>query len=155
MADGRGGYRRPSNPAPVSGPGALSRRTDGQQPTRQLSDAKYGEQKAYQEAQSAAPMNGDIGSMMGGGSAASAAGPDLSQIVPFGAASQRPDEPISAGMPGGLGGGPAMPTTAPTLTKETADRLRSYLPVLVALASRDDADPNTRQFVRQLRGELG
>ena len=29
MANGRGGYRQPSNPAPVSGPGALSKRTDG------------------------------------------------------------------------------------------------------------------------------
>jgi len=25
----RGGYRQPNNPAPVSGPGALSQRTDG------------------------------------------------------------------------------------------------------------------------------
>lgn len=150
-----GGYRRPSNPAPVSGPGALSRRTDGRQPSQQLSDAKYGEQKAYQEAQSAAPMSGDLGGLMGSGAGAPAGGPDLGSLIPFGAPSQRPDEPISAGMPGGLGAGPSMPTQQPTLTKEQAERLRSYLPVLVVLASRDDADPNTRQFVRQLRGELG
>ena len=42
MADGHGGYRRPTNPSPVSGPGALSRRTDGQQPTQDLPNAKYG-----------------------------------------------------------------------------------------------------------------
>lgn len=149
-----GGYRRPTNPAPVSGPGALSRRTDGQQPMRDLPDAKYGEQAAFQAAQGAAPMSGDLGGAMGGAAGAMAM-PDTSSIVPFGAPSQRPDEPISAGMPGGLGAGPAMPTSQPTLTKEQADRLRSYLPVLVVLASRDDADPNTRQFVRQLRGELG
>lgn len=148
-----GGYRRPSNPAPVSGPGALSRRTDGRQPTRQLSDAKYGEQQAFQAAQGAAPMNGDLG--MSGSGMAGPMGPDLSQIVPFGAPSQRPDEPITAGMPGGLGAGPALPTSAPTITPEQADRLRSYLPVLVLLASQDNADPNTRQFVRQLRAELG
>jgi hypothetical protein len=39
--EGRGGYRQPNNPAPVSGPGALSQRTDGgaidgmQQPMQQ------------------------------------------------------------------------------------------------------------------------
>lgn len=32
MTDGRGGYRRPTNPAPASGPGALSQRTDGGPP---------------------------------------------------------------------------------------------------------------------------
>jgi hypothetical protein len=41
------------------------------------------------------------------------------------------------------------------MTQAQADRLRSYLPVLVILASQDDADPSTKQFVRQLRGELG
>lgn len=148
----RGGYRQPSNPAPVSGPGAYSRRTDGQQPTRQLSNAKYGEQQAFAAAQQAAPMSGDLGAMMGGGSPAG--GPDLSQIVPFGAPSQRPDESITAGLSGGLGAGPSF-GPAPTIQPETAAKLRSYLPVLVMLASQDDADPNTRQFVRQLRGELG
>ena len=29
MADKWGGYRQPTNPAPVSGPGMLSQRTDG------------------------------------------------------------------------------------------------------------------------------
>ena len=29
MADNRGGYQQPTNPAPVSGPGSLSQRTDG------------------------------------------------------------------------------------------------------------------------------
>ena len=58
-SSGHGGYRRPTNPAPVSGPGALSRRTDGMQPRATLPDAKYGEQQAFQQAQGAAPMSGD------------------------------------------------------------------------------------------------
>lgn len=60
MADGRannGGYRQPANPAPVSGPGALSRRTDGGPAGNvKLPDAKYGEQKDFQEIQSGAPI---------------------------------------------------------------------------------------------------
>lgn len=154
MADGHGGYRRPTNPAPVSGPGALSKRTDGRQPVRQLPNAKYGENAAFQEAQAGAPLNGDIGSAMPAGGAA-AAGPDLSQIVPLGAPTQRPGEPLTAGMSGGPGAGPAVPNRPSTLSPEQAEKLRGYLPVLIVLASRDDADPNTRQFVRQLRAELG
>src|SRR5690242_16389819 len=56
MADGRGGYRKPTNPAPVSGPGQHSQRTDGAQPNMQLPNAAYGEQQAYQQIQSGAPM---------------------------------------------------------------------------------------------------
>jgi hypothetical protein len=148
-----GGYRRPTNPAPVSGPGALSRRTDGQQPTRDLPNAKYGENEAFRQAQMSAPMSGDIGSAMPSGQVAP--GPDLSQIIPMGADSQRPDEPITAGMSGGPGAGPAVPNRPSPLSPEQAQRLRAYLPVLITLASREDADPNTRQLVRQLRAELG
>lgn len=58
---GHGGPRQPANPAAVSGPGALSRRTDGgagskTQPVRVPSGGKYGERKAAEEQQAAAPM---------------------------------------------------------------------------------------------------
>jgi hypothetical protein len=141
MADGRGGYRQPANPAPVSGPGKLARRTDGgpTQPQVQLPDAKYGEQSAFQDAQAAAPMAG---------------GPDLSQLVPMSAPTQRPDEPVQSGMAGGPGAGPAVPPPS-QIDPQDAERLRSYLPVLIVLASSPDASPATKQYVRQLRGELG
>ena len=40
-----GGYRTPSNPAPVSGPGSLSQRTDGgpRQVQAEMSGMPYGE----------------------------------------------------------------------------------------------------------------
>lgn len=154
MADGRGGYRRPSNPAPVSGPGALSRRTDGRQPVMSLPDAKYGEQAAYKAAQQAAPMSASAGGM-GAGAAAPAVGPDLSNVVPFGAPSQRPDEPIQAGLPMGPGAGSTLAPQQPTLSPEDVKRLQPYIPTLVLLASQEDSSPATKQFVRQLRAELG
>lgn len=141
MANGHGGYRKPTSPAAASGPGALSRRTDGRQPTMDLPDAKYGENAAYRAAQSAAPM--------------SSSGPDLSSVVPFGAPSQRPDEPVTAGLPGGPGAGPSVPPQPAQIDPERAKRIQAYLPVLVMLASQDDADPNTRQLVRQIRADLG
>ena len=152
MSDGHGGYRRPAHPAPVSGPGALSKRTDGRQPVRELPGAKYGENAAFMQAQQSAPMSGDIGSSLSSGGPVA---PDTSHLVPLNAPTQRPDEPIQAGMSGGPGAGPAVPNRPSTLTPEQADKIRAYLPVLITLASRDDADANTKQFVRQLRAELG
>jgi hypothetical protein len=148
-----GGYRRPEHPAPVSGPGALSKRTDGKQPLMSLPDAKYGEQQAFQNAQQAAPVSESAGGMGAAGSPPQ--GPDLSSIVPMGAPTQNPGEPITAGMPQGPGPGSTMPPTPPTLSPADAQRLQGYIPTLVLLASREDASPATKQFVRQLRAELG
>jgi len=117
----------------------------------------YGERQAMQQIQGGAPMSGDLGS---GGMAASAgappaAGPDLSQLVPMDADTQRPMEDVMAGMSGGPGAGPSAPNMPSPLNDEQRARLRKFLPVLVVLASRDDADQNTRRLVRQLRAELG
>lgn len=92
----RGGYRQPANPAPVSGPGALSARTDGGagQPIRVASGGDYGDRKASVELQQAAPL--------------AAAPPAASTQMPGGAATpfrptdmwaptERPDEPLTAG----------------------------------------------------------
>lgn len=153
MANGHGGYRAPSSPAPVSGPGSLSRRTDGRQPVQDLPNAKYGENAAFRAAQGGAPMSGDLGS---GGSAAPTPGlPDLSGIVPMDAPTQLPGQPITAGLSGGPGAGPALPEAPAPLSEQQRERLRKFMPVLVVLASRDDADANTRRLVRQLRAELG
>lgn len=151
MSNGHGGYRRPAHPAAASGPGALSRRTDGRQPAMSLPDAKYGEQQAFQTAQQAAPMSESGGAMPTQGFV----GPDLSQVVPMGAPTQNPAEDIMAGMPMGAGPGSQFAPQQPTMDPATAQKLRAYVPVLVVLASQDDSSPATKQFVRQLRAELG
>lgn len=148
-----GGYRRPAHPAAVSGPGRLSRRTDGNQPMQSLPDAKYGEQQAFQNAQQAAPMAADAGGM--GAAAQPSGGPDMSNVIPMGAPTQAPDQPIQAGLPMGPGAGSTMAPQQPTLSPDDAKRLQAYIPTLVLLASQEDASPATRQFVRQLRAELG
>ena len=55
----RGGYRKPENPAPVSGPGALSERTDGgpTQAPMYYPDTTYG-QGGYVNQQTGAAMAG-------------------------------------------------------------------------------------------------
>lgn len=107
MANGHGGYRKPENPAPVSGPGSLSRRTDGgpQQVNADLPDARYGEQQEFQEIQAGAPMAAappidGMGSGGGGGS-------PMPPPIPLSEPTARPDEPISWGASFGPGPGPS------------------------------------------------
>lgn len=101
MANGHGGYRKPSNPAPVSGPGAMSKRTDGGpvdgQPVQSVGGFEYGGRQEFEELQGAAPM---------------AAAAPLPKATPIFAPTERPDEPITSGVPVGPGPGPAAPPTA-------------------------------------------
>jgi len=107
--ENRGGYRQPSNSAPVSGPGALSQRTDGgategmTQPQQQYTGFPWGENKAIAEQQSGAPL----------------AGVSMPPVTPLTAPTQRPNEPITSGINMGPGPGTeamrGMPNTAPNV----------------------------------------
>ena len=129
MANGHGGKRRPRKPAPVSGPGRMSRRTDGgpQQTQAQMTGMDYGENKDFMDIQSSAPM---------------AATPDVAaprmrrapQEMPTAPAmpsapaelfapTQRPDEPVTAGAPVGMGPGSVMEPPRQTM----ADLMRQLM----------------------------
>ena len=94
----------------VSGAGSMSKRTDlnvSKQPTRYISGMSYGEGQATYEQQRAAPM------------AANPLAQVLSEITPLTAPTQRPDEPITAGMDFGAGPGSEMlpiPPQRPTVS---------------------------------------
>lgn len=95
MARGRrGGYRRPGSPAAVSGPGALSQRTDGGPGGLEYSGLGYGENKAVNDLAASAPM-GQPSS--GAPAPAQGGGPRLSPDGIFGM-TDRPGEPITAGV---------------------------------------------------------
>lgn len=146
MANGHGGERTPRNPAPVSGPGRYSRRTDGKQPKRIASGGDYGEATEMNDLQSAAPMGATpSGAQAGGGGGMPV---DPSGLIPLNAPSGRPDEPVTAGMD-------QFNQTPPSqMDEQTRERMRGYLPTLLWLASRPQASEQTRQFVRQLRADL-
>lgn len=107
MANGHGGLRRPEHPAPVAGPGALSRRTDGKQPLRVQTDQDYGDRKATLAQEQAAPMHQVQ-------RAAPMPVPNNPQPQPggpsglpgFGDPSNRPWEPVTQGAQTGPGAGP-------------------------------------------------
>lgn len=141
----RGGYQKPSNPAPVSGPGALSRRTDGGgagQPQQKLANAAYGEQKAFGEIQAGAQM-------------ARAQRPPMPQVTPIGAPTMRPDEPITAGAPVGPGPGPEVLGLKTTADTQLADmnKLSRYLPLMEKYAMSPASSGTLKSFVRYLRSQ--
>ena len=107
-----GGKRTPGSPAPVSGPGSLSQRTDGgpQQVLSDISGMPYGENQELEEMQSAAPMSASgqataRASRRGGAGRATQRA--AQRMVPLMSPTQRPDEPVTAGAPVGPGPGPS------------------------------------------------
>jgi hypothetical protein len=127
MAEGRGGYRRPSNPAPVSGPGALSQRTDGQ-PARWIAADQYGEGQEMMDVQKSAPMSQTKPQPMRvpRPSVNTAVPQAANNFVPLFAPTQRPDEPVTAGAPFGPGPGPS--TVASGGRRSVAQTLEKLLP---------------------------
>jgi hypothetical protein len=152
MAEGRGGYRQPSNPAPVSGPGAMSRRTDGQG-ARYMAGGEYGEGQEMMDLQTSAPM-----SQASEGRAATPrarggrqAAPEAARPTPLFAPTERPDEPITAGAPFGPGPGPAE-TLQMSKPVNNLEVVAKYLPVLQQVATYDGAPDRFRALVRYLQG---
>lgn len=115
VTPGPGGYRKPANPAMVSGPGSLSQRTDGApgQPVMAVTGQPYGQAQALQNQELAAPMfdqsDPGAGSATAVAGAASTAGqaPQAQgpPITPLHAPTAFPNEPITAGAPFGPGAG--------------------------------------------------
>lgn len=146
MPNGHGGNRTPNDPAAVSGPGALSQRTDGgaSQAPQVAPGNGYGERKAMLDIQGGAPMQGG--------------GLTRDMLPPLDAPSARPGEPVTAGADLGAGisaGAAGITSIGPTqIDDATRERLLGALPVLMFLASQPKASEQTRQFVRSLRGDL-
>ena len=141
MANGHGGQRTPSNPAPVSGPGALSARTDGgptSQPQMVASGGAYGDRKAMEEIQAGADM---------AQAPATPRPPALTDPTAY------PEEPITAGAALGPGMGPQ----AAGIKSDydiTNDKLRPIVHSLEIIANLPQSNPETRAYVRALKARL-
>lgn len=99
----RGGYRKPGQPAAASGPGKLSKRTDGN-PDRGLpSNGEYGYRKATREQMSSAPMAQNF-------QPAPSAPVNLptpsGPVTDMFAQTEMPNQPVTNGSPMGPGAGP-------------------------------------------------
>lgn len=141
MANGQhGGYRQPANPAPVSGPGAHSARTDGGPAKMELPDAKYGEAANFREIQQGAPLSASSPGPAAGGA------PGMPMPTPLGDPSAMPGQPVTAGADAGAG--PDMASLGlpgqGTFTEDIRKRLGPLLPWLIRKAD----DPHSSQELR-------
>ena len=144
----QGGYRKPGNPAPVSGPGALSKRTDG----RIAEGFAYGMNKQINEQAAGAPM----------AKAAPVAArsmnvtPQLPPVTPITDPTMNPDESVMAGVNMGAGPG-AEALMLPSMNDSAAEfnkSISSYYPVLSYIASRPNTSPETRRALAILMNEV-
>jgi hypothetical protein len=146
MADSHGGYRAPANPAPVSGPGSLSQRTDGKQPIMDLPDAKYGENAQFRADQAGAPVP----------QAASPATapvppgpPDLGPVpAPLSGGTLIPGQPVTHG----ADSGPGADSSALGLGSPDAAQHQSALSMVQSLAASPNASPAIRALASSLSG---
>jgi hypothetical protein len=116
----QGGYRKPNNPAPVSGPGSLSQRTDGgpAQGATYIPGLPYGQGQATYDQQVAGSMAGNPIPQN-----------TLEDLQPLLAPTSRKNESITSGID--IGDGPGsialgrLPNQEPTI-KEIARGLAQY-----------------------------
>lgn len=147
MAD-HGGYRKPGKPAAVSGPGALSQRTDGGavHMAEALSSGKYGETSNLQQiaAGAPAPHAGNDALMQA-----------MNGPATFNAPTNMPNTPVTAGAAYGPGAGPeALQANDPLRAQAQQLAQSGVLSVMMKVADSDDATPDFRSYVRTLVAAL-
>lgn len=149
----QGGYRKPANPAPQSGPGALSQRTDGgpasKQAVRYIAGMPYGEGADFTDIQSMAPMEKSQGvKPMPAGQVRDAVASQAPQqpIVPLNAPSAMPNVPVTDGADAGAGRGMA----ALGLPDQTQAQYQSAYSLLQAAAAGPDATPALKYLAMRI-----
>lgn len=128
----------------MSGPGSLSKRTDGKQPIRVPTGGAYGSGVALQGIEQGAAM----AQTPGVSPAPRQRAPSAARTpVPFGAPTQRPDEPVTAGAALGPGPGPE----ALGLQSPNAAAYQSSLSVLQAAAA-SGGSPEVQALLGNMQG---
>lgn len=160
----QGGYRKPANPAAVSGPGAYSQRTDGQpgvtaqQAQRYVGGGEYGTNKAFNEdvvggaPMAAAPTMTPEATQMPAGMAAMPM-PPIDLMAP----SVDPNRPVTTGVDAGPGPGSEAlkyPTQVAINESQDLQKAAAMLKLLAPLADRPDSSFALRQTVRKLKGTV-
>lgn len=149
MASEHGGYRTPSHPAPVSGPGAHSQRTDRGPKQARITGGTYGDAQAFEQAQAASPLSAPPGAA--GGTAPAPAGLDTSGLVGLGAGTSMPHTPVTDGAAAGAGVGPeALGGPKVNPDSEEAKALGKWLPTFISIADSDGATPAFKKYVREI-----
>ena len=136
--------------AGVSGPGKFSKRTDG----LSFESTEYGSGVENAANKAGAPLakTADVR----GARASEVRAAAQEAVTPLYAPTQRPDEPITSGIPMGAGPGPEVLGMNQPSADTDADRqkLLSYLPALETIAQSPSSSQSFRNYVRLLRANL-
>ena len=137
--------------AGVSGPGKFSKRTDGL--SFQSTEYGSGVENAANKAGAPLARTPDVRGARASEVRAAAQG---APVTPLYAPSQRPEEPVTAGIPMGAGPGPEVLGINQPMTDTDSDRQRliSYLPALEVIAQSPNSSQAFRNYVRILRANL-
>ena len=134
------------NPGAVSGPGRQAKRSDlppkpAGQAARKMPNAAYGEQKQFQADQAGAPM-------------AKAPNP-MANVVPLGAPTKRPSEPVTAGIDAGPGPGSEILGLKTPVDAQLQDLsvLAKYMPMFETFADSPESSGTTKAFIKYLRSQ--
>lgn len=147
MAENRGGMRPTApqnNPANISATGGAGQ--SGTQPARYMSGLAYGQGQAQMAQQTAAPMAGNP--VVAARPMATA--PQMPQVVPLDAPTQRPDVPVTTGIDEGPGAGSealALPAMVPQQQPDSSARL------IQALYLQDPSNEDVRRMLEYLSAE--
>lgn len=153
MAGEWGGKRTPNRPAPVSGPGQLSQRTDGgpQQVQANMTGMPYGENAEFNTMQSMAPMSASPSARSPRASARQAKQGGGMSATPLFAPTQRPDEPVTAGAPFGPGDGPYSQPTYGSDYDEDMQTIKAYMKDIETAAQFQNAPKTFKLLVNFLK----
>jgi hypothetical protein len=144
-----GGYRTPSHPAPVSGPGAHSARTDRGPKQYNITGGGYGDAQEFQQQQASSPLAPKPGAP-GGTAPAPVAMP-----TPMHAPSEYADQPVTAGADAGMG--PSMADIglgAQGNDQELRSKFGPMLPMLRRMADSTYATDAFKAQVRELEAKI-
>jgi len=155
---GKGGYQRPTSPAPVSGPGSLSQRTDGgpahKQSAKYISGLPYGQGQEMMNVQRSAPLEAStptpspVPASQYAGQTQAQPSIEPVPVVPLDAPDQFPDRPVTAGVDAGAGPGMASLGLQPA----EAASYQSTKDYIQALARNSDASPALKSLAARFNG---
>jgi hypothetical protein len=109
----------------------------------------YGSATQLAQLQQAAPLAASPG---GDGAQAAPVNEAAAKVIPFGAPTQQPDVPVTAGAASGAG--PGLEALGLPSSPEGSDlqKYAAWLPVLEHMANQPGASSAARNIVRQLKG---
>lgn len=156
MAENRGGLRPTApqyNPANINPLGGNGQSGNGTQAPKYIPGMGYGQGQATMRQQEGAPMAGSTPTPKAPTPNVARSMP-MTEVRPLTAPSDRPEEPITAGVDFGPGPGSEslmMPRQEEVINDPDLNLVREYFPVIELWAEQVDTSQGTKDYVNYLR----